>query len=197
MRQLTELNKTYKFQLVSRSPRRRKILQELGLKFSVKDNPGRPPEKVRDFFYQQDIVRETYQKMQGLTPRRGEVLIACDTIVVYNFRVFGKPKNRAQAISFLQKLSGKKHYVLSCVALLSNSDQGLHRRHLVEKTAVYFRKLTSTEILDYVATGEPLDKAGAYGIQGKAKIFVKKICGCYDNVVGLPVYKFLKLLARI
>jgi septum formation protein len=117
--------------------------------------------------------------------------------VVYNFQVFGKPKNKAQAVSFLRKLSGKKHYVLSCVAIQARKDNTIQKLAAVERTAVYFRKLSEAEIAAYAESAEPYDKAGGYGIQGKAKIFVKKICGCYDNVVGLPVYKFLLLLARL
>lgn len=194
---LTLLRKDYKFKLVSHSPRRRKILKEVGLKFEVLNNSHRLPEVIRNYFYRFDIVRETFQKFNGLKIKEGEALIACDTIVVYNFHVFGKPKNKAQAVSFLRKLSGKKHYVLSCVAIQARHNNNMQKISAVEKTAVYFRKLSEVEIAAYADSVEPYDKAGGYGIQGKAKIFVKKICGCYDNVVGLPVYKFLLLLARL
>lgn len=194
---ISVLNHKYKFKLVSRSPRRRKILQELGLKFKVINNPKQPPEKIRNFFYIQDIKLATKQKLLGLKPGLNEVLIACDTIVVYNFCAFGKPKSRAQAVSFLRKFSGKKHYVLSCLAIMANKNNVLHYYQVLEKTAVYFRKITDAEISAYVKTREPYDKAGAYAVQGKAKIFVRKICGCYDNVVGLPIAKFLQLLKRL
>lgn len=194
---LKSLQKQYRFKLVSHSPRRRKILKELGLKFEVVKNPHRGPENIRNFFYPFDIVRETFNKFNGLRVQEGEALIACDTIVVYNFSVFGKPKNKAQAVSFLRKLSGKKHYVLSCVAIQAKHNGIVQKISAVEKTAVYFRRLSEAEIAAYAASAEPYDKAGGYGIQSKAKIFVKRICGCYDNVVGLPVYKFLRLLAKL
>ncbi len=116
--------------------------------------------------------------------------------MVYNNRVFGKPKNKGQAAAFLAKLSGKKHTVVSCVAVkvkLGNFIQTFHRQ---AKTTVRFRKLSPFEIAEYVATPEPYDKAGAYGIQEKGKIFVQSVCGCYYNVMGLPLQELLELLNR-
>jgi len=194
---IRQANAKYLFKLVSRSPRRRAILKALGLKFQLLNNPYKPPELIRDFFYRWDIVPETFKKFHGINLQEGEALIACDTIVVYNFRVFGKPRNRAQAVSFLQKLSGKKHYVLSCIAIKARSKDQIRSYYAVEKTAVSFKKLSPAEIAAYVATREPFDKAGGYGIQGRAKKFVNKVAGSYDNVVGLPVEKFLQLLTKL
>ena len=110
-------------------------------------------------------------------------MIAADTVVVLDGQILGKPTDAADAVRMLTKLSGRTHKVLTGVAV---SFQG---RQLAEVcgTEVIFRTLTAAEIADYVATGEPLDKAGAYGIQGRGAVFVEKINGCYNNVVGLPL----------
>ncbi len=195
---IKDLNRHFKFVLVSGSPRRRSILEELGLKFSVRPNLHLK-ENIRDFFYAKDIVRTAYQKLNSAktSAKQPEIRIACDTIVVYNYRVFGKPKNKAQAAAFLRKLSGRKHTVVSCIALKLSAGPKCKLYHRLEKTKVYFRKLTAAEIQDYVNTAEPYDKAGGYGIQGLGKYLVRKINGCYYNVVGLPVAALLNLLNKI
>jgi septum formation protein len=193
-----KINQKYKIYLVSKTPRRKEILADIGLKFKVRKNLNQPAvERIRSYLYLYDIVRATFDKLKGLNPGKKELLIACDTIVVYNGRVLGKPKNRAQARSFLKKLSGKKHKVISCLALVVNENGKVKRHWIIEKTTVYFSKIALPDLEKYIKTKEPYDKAGGYGIQDTAKIFIKKINGCYFNVVGLPIHKFLKLLKKI
>jgi septum formation protein len=122
------------------------------------------------------------------------LVLTADTIVEIGGRILGKPSTAAEAAEFLDLLSGQKHRVITALSLL-DLDQG--RRALDhEVTEVNFRKLTPQEIQEYVATGEPMDKAGAYGIQGAAKVFVENIVGPLDNVIGLPVKLFEKLLVE-
>lgn len=123
------------------------------------------------------------------------MVIGCDTIVYFNGTILGKPKDKDEAFSMLKVLSGNIHKVYSGIALV-NSDTGAVKTDFVS-TDVYFSKLSDKQILEYVASGEPMDKAGAYGIQGKGGIFVEKICGCYYNVVGLPLNRLYDMLKEM
>lgn len=124
----------------------------------------------------------------------GEALIiACDTIVSCDGRILGKPKDRNDAVKMLQMLSGKTHQVYSGITVLNRST-GQYKSDYV-KTEVRFSVLTDDEIIKYVESGEPMDKAGAYGIQGFGGVFVEEICGCYYSVVGLPINR-LKYILR-
>lgn len=125
--------------------------------------------------------------------QKDDVVIAADTIVVMNNEILGKPINIDAAIEMLQTLSGRTHEVITGVAVFYKNKKVV----AVEKTAVTFRKLTDTEIQQYVATGEPMDKAGAYGIQGRGAILVDSISGCYNNVVGLPLTRLYTLFAEL
>jgi septum formation protein len=125
--------------------------------------------------------------------RPDATVIAADTIVALEGEVLGKPKDAQDAEKMLARLSGRRHQVYTGMAILSG-DQTL--KH-VEETQVAFRSLTPEEIAAYVSTGEPLDKAGAYGIQGKACVFIRGICGDYYNVVGLPVCALQELLKQL
>jgi septum formation protein len=121
-------------------------------------------------------------------------VIAADTIVVAGDRFLGKPRNAGDARDMLRSISGRRHHVVTGVAVV-------HRREKLRLgdsavTAVWFRELEDDEIAKYVESGEPLDKAGAYGIQGKAAVFVDRLDGDYFNVVGLPLVKLARLLER-
>ncbi|MBQ2595000.1 MAG: septum formation protein Maf, partial [Candidatus Riflebacteria bacterium] len=116
------------------------------------------------------------------------LVIGADTIVVDGFEILGKPKDRADAKRMLKELSGKKHRVISGIALVDVEKKKIFSHS--EITYVYFRSLTDKDIETYLDTKEPYDKAGAYGIQGHAALFVEKIEGCYFNVVGFPVVAF-------
>jgi septum formation protein len=120
------------------------------------------------------------------------IVIGADTVVVINGKILGKPQSDSEAIEMLSLLSGKEHSVFTGLALLEVPSG----RKLISyaETKVQFRSLEKVEIANYVSTGEPLDKAGAYGIQGRGAILVEKINGCYYNVVGLPVAKLINML---
>jgi septum formation protein len=122
----------------------------------------------------------------------GEVLLTADTIVVYENEILGKPVDEADAARMLRKLSGKQHQVLTSVTIGQKDE---HNHQFIVETNVHFRTLNDREIAAYWATGEPADKAGAYGIQGIGTIFVETIAGSYTNVVGLPLTETARFLA--
>jgi septum formation protein len=123
------------------------------------------------------------------------LVIGCDTIVAYEGTVLGKPADREDAFSMLSMLSGKRHQVYSGIALIDTATGRVGTDFAV--TEVKFDHLTEAEIWKYIDSGEPMDKAGAYGIQGHGGVFVEEICGCYYNVVGLPLNKLNKLIKGI
>jgi septum formation protein len=171
--------------LASASPRRADLLRQIGLEFRVLpsqiDEPSiksQPIEAVKCI---------AYEKAKAVVDQvESGLVIGADTTVVANNQVaIGKPTSYQQAIEFLTKLSGGRHQVITGVALIDVSQKT--ETVWSETTSVFFRQLRNKEIEAYVASGEANDKAGAYGIQGKAATFVKKIEGCYFNVVGLPL----------
>ena len=182
--------------LASKSPRRRKLLKQLGIKF--KSFSVNTIEDVFDGEHPVDCVKRLAQaKMnRALKKVHNSVLITADTIVVLDRRVIGKPKNKKDALRILSLLSGRLHTVYTGFCVLN---QKTNKSILdFEKTQVEFRKLTKDEIFDYVNGGSPMDKAGAYGIQDDfGAVFVKKINGCYYNVVGLPLTKLYNALRKI
>jgi septum formation protein len=177
--------------LASASPRRAEIMRALGLEFEAvqSDAPeawqaGEPP---ADY-----VVRVARAKAASVASRRDSgLVIAADTEVVVDGHPLGKPADAADAAEMLRLLSGRWHAVMTGLALRDASTSREDSDH--EKTLVRFRPLGEDEIADYVATGEPLDKAGAYGIQGRGMLFVEEIAGNYHNVMGLPP----NLLARL
>ena len=182
--------------LASKSPRRRKLLKQIGIKyrsFSVELN-----EEIVDGKHPVACVKRlASEKMDiaKLKVKRG-IIITADTIVVLDKKVIGKPNNKNEAEKFLSMLSGKTHIVYTgiCVVNMEANKKIIE----VEKTKVEFRNIEKNEIRDYVAGGSPMDKAGAYGIQDDfGAVFVKKINGCYYNVVGLPLTKLYKSLRKI
>lgn len=124
-----------------------------------------------------------------------KIIIGCDTVVFYNNEVLGKPEDEDDAYRMLKMLSGKSHYVYSGITLINTSVKIIRTDYV--KTEVEFSDFGDYEIRKYLKTGEPFDKAGAYGIQGYGGVFVRKINGCYYNVVGLPLNKLYKMLREI
>ncbi len=173
--------------LASASPRRRELLQQIGLEFQVIPSnaaedklPGETPEEL--------VIRLSLAKASEVSRRKdvdGRWFIGSDTIVLCDGNILGKPRNDAHATEILQMLSGREHRVLSGYAVLDRQT-GEQRAEAVS-TKVWFRQLTDAEIARYIATGEPMDKAGAYAIQGFGVCFVARIEGSYTNVVGLPL----------
>jgi septum formation protein len=176
--------------LASASPRRAELLKQVGLEFRVLpsrvEERRRPREAAAAYVKRlaRDKAADVLERLCRRGLRSGRVLGA-DTVVVLAGRVLEKPRDAAEARAMLARLSGHRHQVLTGVSLI---DVGTRRtQSVVELTEVEFRRLAPVEIAAYVATGEPLDKAGAYGIQGAAAAFVRRIEGCYFNVVGLPL----------
>ncbi len=178
--------------LASTSPRRLKLLKGLGLKVKVVESKVR--ESKFDIPNPEKLVKTlALTKAQEAARRtKSGLIIGADTIVVHRSKILGKPKNRKEAKAMLRELSGKTHEVLTGLAVVDASTS--KTRVDVVKTKVKFRKLTEEEISNHVATAKPLDKAGAYAIQGKAGLFVERIDGCYFNVVGLPLARLAEIL---
>ena len=145
--------------------------------------------------YDVSLVEKTaYNKALEVSKRADDdtLIVAADTVVVFDKKILGKPKDKADAKQMLKMLQGNTHIVVTAIAIIDN----LEKKTLInsEKTKVTFDKLTDSEIDDYIKTGEPMDKAGAYGIQGLGCVFIQKVDGCYNNVVGLPAYLLAKML---
>ena len=178
--------------LASQSPRRRELMALLRIPFSVRvadiDETMNPTASPYD-----EVARLSKEKALAVPRQADDIVIAADTIVVCDNRVLGKPHTRDEAISMLQQLSGNCHQVMTGLTVL----HGQQQKTVTEVTQVTFRPLTEEEITAYVRTGEPMDKAGAYGIQGGGAVFVEKLVGDYYNVVGLPVCKLWQLLQEI
>ncbi|MFA7421768.1 MAG: Maf family protein [Melioribacteraceae bacterium] len=182
--------------LASKSPRRRKLLKQIGLKF--KSFSVDLHEEILDGEHPvQTVKRLSLHKMEeALKKAKDGILITADTIVVLDKEIIGKPKNEKDAVKILSKLSGRTHEVYTGFAILNMRSKQKIVSYV--KTKVTFRKLTKTEILDYIKTGSPMDKAGAYGIQDDfGAVFVERINGCYYNVVGLPIQKLYQALQKI
>mgnify|MGYP004511858903 FL=1 len=176
--------------LASASPRRRELLANAGVIFQV--CPGNSEEKITKE-KPEDIVKElSLQKAMAVASRfdmeEGTVILGADTIVSFDGRILGKPENEDAAVNTLTLLQGKTHQVYTGVTIMEQQkDASWKTITFAESTDVSFYPVSEDEIRRYVATGEPMDKAGSYGIQGGFGVYVKEIRGDYTNVVGLPV----------
>ena len=182
--------------LASKSPRRRKLLKQLGIRF--KSFSVNTVENVFDGEHPVDCVKRlALEKMKRARKKvQNGIIITADTIVVLDKKVIGKPKNYKDAIKILLMLSGRVHTVYTGFCVLNQKKNKLITDF--EKTKVEFRLLSKDEIIDYVDGGSPMDKAGAYGIQDDfGAVFVKQINGCYYNVVGLPLTKLYNALRKL
>jgi len=179
--------------LASASPRRRQLLDLIGIAHEVRpsdiDETALRGERPRQ--YAERLAREKVRAVAESDPHA--VAIAADTIVVCGAKLLGKPSNAVDAGSMLSALSGRMHKVVTAVAVA----RGGRVKSAVEEVLVTFRALTDDEIDAYIATGEPMDKAGAYGIQGYGATIVKRIEGDYFAVMGLPLVKLVGLLGEI
>lgn len=184
--------------LASASPRRRELLQQAGYEFEVVEALGVEPGRNAGESCPDYARRIAEAKARAAAARhQGRLALGADTIVVLDDQVLGKPDDAAQAAAILARLSGRTHRVYTGVAL-ATADAGGQVAALsrVAATAVRFKRLEPDRIADYVATGEPLDKAGAYGIQGLGATLVAGFDGSYSNVVGLPLETVAELLAE-
>lgn len=190
------INKNTKITLASKSPRRRKLLKQLNINFgSISVNTDeRVKEKEKPVNAVKRISNEKLLKAKEIV--NNGIIITADTIVVLNKKVIGKPKNKKDAFNILKALSGNIHTVYTGYSIFNCST----KKQITdfEKTKVKFRILSDQEILEYIKSGSPMDKAGAYGIQDDfGAVFIEKINGCYYNVVGLPLAKLYHSLLRI
>jgi septum formation protein len=171
-----------KLVLASRSPRRAELLKAAGIAFTVRaadiDETPREGEDPRDY-----VARLAEEKARAVDAGGDEVVLAADTTVVLGNEIMGKPEDAVDAARMLRALAGTRHEVITAICL----KRGDHLVRDIASTSVWFAPLSEAEIADYVASGEPMDKAGAYGIQGLASKFVEHIDGSYTNVVGLPI----------
>lgn len=175
--------------LASTSPRRREILAALALKFTV--SGVEVDERCLESETAEDMVsRLASEKAASVDVTPLDRVIGADTAVVLGDRILGKPRNRDEAVAMLSSLSGRRHRVLTGVAL--RGPQGVQTA--LSNTHVYFREISEAEVQAYWQSGEPRDKAGAYGIQGLGGAFVERLDGSYSGVVGLPVFETAQLL---
>ena len=204
--------------LGSASPRRRELLEQIGISFEVRVSDKEevyhsliPEEIVKELALSKaenvaDDLREKQEQVKQISfDKKNNVLldtivIGADTIVVSDGSILGKPKDEADAVRMIRSLQGRSHKVYTGVAILDYDDEGKRKSvvHAVE-TEFFVNPMSDEEIREYAATGEPLDKAGAYGIQGRFAAYIERIDGDYYNVVGLPVsyvYRQLKEIAE-
>ena len=178
--------------LASQSPRRKELMGLFHLPFTVRvadiDEVMDPKQPIFD-----EVARVSRLKALAVPRENDDVVIAADTVVVCDGTVLGKPRDEADAVSMLKLLSGRDHQVMTGMTVLRGERIISH----TEVTDIHFRDLSDTEIRSYVSSGEPMDKAGSYGIQGGAALFCNKMSGDYYNVVGLPVCKLGMLLKEI
>lgn len=178
--------------LASSSPRRQEILAALGLDFTVKaaDVEER---RLADESAEQMVLRLAAAKALAAEVEAARIVIGADTAVVLDGDVLGKPRDQDDALTMLLRLSGRRHSVVTGVALLG--PDGVQTA--LSSTDVFFREISQDEAVAYWHSGEPRDKAGAYGIQGRGGAFVESIKGSYSGVVGLPVYETVRLLQNV
>lgn len=178
--------------LASQSPRRRELMGLFHIPFTVRvadiDERMDPAKAPYD-----EVARVSRLKAEAVPRSPEDIVIAADTIVVCDGQVLGKPADEADAFRMLRLLSGRSHQVMTGLTVLRGDTCRVH----TEVTDILFRTLSDREIRSYIATGEPMDKAGSYGIQGGAALFVRRIEGDYYNVVGLPVCRLGEMLAQI
>lgn len=187
--------------LASQSPRRKELLQQIGLEFqvhpsSVEENvdTSDPIQAVKDLSFQKasDVARQIHEERK----KEECLVIGSDTIVVYDNKILGKPDSSQHAKEMLKMLQGNEHSVCTGVTLVFINDHNMDVVTFAEETRVTMLPMTEEEIQWYVDSKEPLDKAGSYGIQGLGARYIEKIHGDYNNVVGLPVSRIYQELKK-
>lgn len=183
--------------LASASPRRRELLEQIGAVFEVcpakgeekitKSEPGEAAEELS-----RQKCREIFQTLSS-----DATVIGADTIVVLDGKILGKPRSKEEAVQMLSTLRGRTHQVFTGVTVMDREGEKVQTVTFHESTQVSFYPMSDREIEEYVRDGEPMDKAGAYGIQGKGAVFIREIRGDYNNVVGLPVAKLYQELKNM
>ena len=178
--------------LASQSPRRKELMELFHIPFAIRaaDIDETMDEAKNPF---DEVSRVSRLKAEATPHTEDDVVVAADTIVVCDGQILGKPKDEADAFRMLRLLSGKDHQVMTGLTVLRGNSAAV----CTEVTDIHFRPLSDREISAYIRTGEPMDKAGAYGIQGGAALFAEKMVGDYYNVMGLPVCRLGQILREI
>ena len=189
-----------KYILASASPRRKELLEQIGLKFEIIPACG---EEVIQYEKPEEVVMDlSRQKAEEIAKKRTEitipeVIIGADTVVAYKDTILGKPKDREDAYRMISLLQGNSHKVYTGVTLILRSGEETTVHSFFEETKVTMYPMSEAEREWYIDTKEPFDKAGGYGIQGKCAIFIEQISGDYNNVVGLPVARIYQELLKL
>ena len=180
--------------LASASPRRKELLEKIGLKFKVVES------NYREYFDPKltphTLAKKlSWEKAKAVYKKnKNSIIIAADTLVVCNGKILGKPKDKKDAKQMLKFLSGKVHLIITGFTIIDELDKIITKS---EETKIYMRKITSAEINSYIKTNEPYDKAGGYAIQGKAEKFIEKIDGDLFNAIGLPLNDLIEELKKV
>ncbi len=194
-----------KFILASASPRRKELLEQIGMEFEVRvseaeevTNATEPAEYVMElsFLKAEDVAGKIPVMYDARGVDQDFVVIGSDTVVAAEGEILGKPKDKDDARRMITMLSGKTHQVYTGVTLMIFKDERMHRETFYEKTDVTFYEMTGEQIEEYINTTEPYDKAGAYAIQGLCSAYIKGINGDYASVVGLPVSRICYELTK-
>lgn len=188
---------SYRIILASASPRRKELLEQVGAEFEI--IPAVGEEIITDSSPQQAVLDLAAQKAAEVAAkvREDAIILGADTVVAFGDKILGKPKNEADAKQMLSLLSGKTHSVYTGVSIVVRQSGESQSYSFYEETEVTMYPLSEQQILSYIRTKEPMDKAGSYGIQGKGAVFIEKIQGDYNNVVGLPIARVFRTLEEV
>ncbi len=183
--------------LASGSPRRRELLCQIGIEPQVK--PSRIEERITSAVPKEVVMDLSARKAEDVAAQvpAGTLILGADTVVAVEGRILGKPESHEEAKGMICLLQGRSHQVYTGVTLIYKGEKGSKGVTFAEKTEVFVYPMTNDEIQDYAQTEEPMDKAGAYGIQGRFAAYIQGICGDYNNVVGLPVGRVLQEWKRL
>ena len=191
-------NKELRIVLASGSPRRKELLGEIIPSFDIivseADEDSVPKTLAPDLYVEELAMLKAAASAKTIDKKNNCIVIGADTVVTLDGEILGKPADKTDAFNMLKRLSGRKHEVYTGYCVMRLNDCASVSR--AEKTEVYFKEITDEEISEYIETGEPIDKAGAYGIQGLGGKFINKINGDYNNVVGLPVSALCDVLEK-
>lgn len=184
--------------LASKSPRRKELLDLLKIKYEIKVS------NAEEIIEENLTIEEQAKKLAYIKAKtvfdetEGQrIVIGADTMVIKDGKIYGKPKDETDALKILQELNGKRHQVITGIAILVQKGNEYKEYVDCDITQVYLKNMSEKEIKDWISTGEAMDKAGAYAIQGEFSVFIEKINGNYSTVVGLPIHKVYDILKEI
>ena len=183
--------------IMNNQVRRKELLEQVGAEFEI--IPAVGEEIITDSSPQQAVLDLAAQKAAEVAAkvREDAIILGADTVVAFGDKILGKPKNEADAKQMLSLLSGKTHSVYTGVSIVVRQSGESQSYSFYEETEVTMYPLSEQQILSYIRTKEPMDKAGSYGIQGKGAVFIEKIQGDYNNVVGLPIARVFRTLEEV